>query len=369
MKHNGMMVLKRKAAVAAACVVFASVVWAPESLCRAQAQPSLPPGVQDVVKLAHAGMGDDVILAQVRSAGASYALNADQIIYLKDQGVSEAVIKALLPGNVPAVSTTPTATPPPVVETAASPPVDFNYFHDQLAPYGSWVEVEGYGQCWRPAAAADPNWRPYCDRGHWIYTDAGWCWQSDDTWGDIVFHYGRWYPASVGWVWVPGYDWAPAWVCWRHTEDYCGWAPLPPGAVFKAGVGLMFGGQLALDVDFGLGWSAFTFVPFDHFWDHDVHAFILPRGRADVVFRSSIVMNGYRMDHGHFIVEGLGHERVATLTHHDVRVEAPVFHDARIARRVEVETAIRHVDARSDDRKRDDSRRDSRDDRKDSRDR
>jgi hypothetical protein len=75
------------------------------------------------------------------------------------------------------------------------------------------------------------------------------------------------------------------------------------------------------------------------------------------------------MDHGHFIVEGLGHERVATLTHHDVRVEAPVFHDARIARRVEVETAIRHVDARSDDRKRDDSRRDSRDDRKDSRDR
>jgi hypothetical protein len=74
------------------------------------------------------------------------------------------------------------------------------------------------------------------------------------------------------------------------------------------------------------------------------------------------------MDQGHFIVEGLGHERIATLTHHDVRVEAPVFHDARIAWRVEVETALHHVEARSNDRKRDDSRRDGRDDRRDTRD-
>ncbi len=42
--------------------------------------PTLPPGVQDVVKLARAGLSDDVILAQIKSAGASYALTADQII-------------------------------------------------------------------------------------------------------------------------------------------------------------------------------------------------------------------------------------------------------------------------------------------------
>ena len=231
----------------------------------------------------------------------------------------------------------------------------------------SWVDVEGYGRCWRPAAASDPNWHPYCNRGHWIYSDAGWFWQSDDSWGDIVFHYGRWYLGSAGWVWVPGYDWAPAWVSWRHADAYCGWAPLPPAAVYRAGVGLVFGGHVAFDVDFGLGLSAFTFVSFDHFWDRDVHAFVLPRERADAVFRSSVVMNGYRVDHGHFIVEGLGHERVAALTHREVRVEAPVFHDARIAHHVEAETAIRHVDPRSYDRKPADRRRDSRDDRKDSR--
>ena len=59
---------------------------------------SLPPGVQEVLKLAHAGISEDIILAQVKSSGASYSLSADQIIYLSGQGVSQTVIKALLPG-------------------------------------------------------------------------------------------------------------------------------------------------------------------------------------------------------------------------------------------------------------------------------
>jgi hypothetical protein len=42
---------------------------------------------------------------------------------------------------------------------------------------------------------------------------------------------GRWAKVrNVGWIWVPGSTWAPAWVSWRQTEssDYVGWAPLPP---------------------------------------------------------------------------------------------------------------------------------------------
>ncbi len=31
-----------------------------------------------------------------------------------------------------------------------------------------------------------------------------------------------------GWFWVPGDEWAPAWVDWRYGDDYIGWAPLPP---------------------------------------------------------------------------------------------------------------------------------------------
>ena len=181
--------------------------------------------------------------------------------------------------------------------------------------------MPGYGLCWQPAVVVtDLAWRPYFNQGHWIYTDSGWSWQSDYPWGDIVFHYGRWWRFNEHWVWVPGYDWAPAWVCWREADGYCGWAPLPPTATYKVGVGLFFNGKLALDVDFGLGMDAFTFVSYDHFWDHDLHLFLLPPDRLAVVFRGSRLANGYRMDQGRFVIEGLGHDHIAALTHHDVMV-------------------------------------------------
>jgi hypothetical protein len=176
--------------------------------------------------------------------------------------------------------------------------------------------------CWEPTATiADPFWRPYLNQGHWIYTDAGWSWQSDYSWGAVPFHYGRWTLFNAHWVWVPGYDWAPAWVCWRQADESCGWAPLPPGATFTAGVGLSFNGHLAVDVDFGLGVEAFTFVGYDHFWDYNLHPFLLPRDRIEFAFRGSHIMNGYRMDHGRFIVEGLGRDHMGAFTHREVRVD------------------------------------------------
>ena len=184
----------------------------------------------------------------------SYNLSADQILYLNSQGVSQNVIKALMQNNGPgtsvygfhhparAPSSPPPVTPSPALTPAPGPmsslggPPGFDSFRAQLAPYGAWMEMPGYGMVWRPTVAAtDPYWRPYCDQGHWIYTDDGWSWQSDYPWGNIAFHYGRWFRDGLGWAWVPGYDWAPAWVCWRHSEGYSGWAPLPPGAVFRGG--------------------------------------------------------------------------------------------------------------------------------------
>jgi hypothetical protein len=96
--------------------------------------------------------------------------------------------------------------------------------------------------------------------------------------------------------------------------------------VFRAGVGLTFGGHLAVDVDFGLGVDMFTFVPYDRFWNHNLHAYLLPRERVGIFFGRSVIMNGYRLDHGRFVVEGIGRERMATLTHHDVRVDIVVGH-------------------------------------------
>src|SRR5712671_623307 len=105
-------------------------------------------------------------------------------------------------------------------------------FYDPLASYGSWVEVSSYGRCWHPQVATD--WRPYSD-GHWEWTDVGWYWVSDDPWSWACYHYGSWvYDSHYGWIWVPGTEWAPAWVTWRQSDDYIGWAPCGPGGVVLA---------------------------------------------------------------------------------------------------------------------------------------
>ena len=58
---------------------------------------------------------------------------------------------------------------------------------------------------------------------------AGWAWASDESFGWAVYHYGRWgWSPAVGWMWVPGSIWAPAWVSWRYGGGYIGWAPLGP---------------------------------------------------------------------------------------------------------------------------------------------
>jgi hypothetical protein len=107
--------------------------------------------------------------------------------------------------------------------------VSLNFFYDNLSPYGSWIDVDGYGYCFQPSVAVDnADWRPYAD-GYWAYTDVGWTWVSYEDFGWATYHYGRWTDlADYGWVWVPGYEWGPAWVSWRTGGDYVGWAPLPP---------------------------------------------------------------------------------------------------------------------------------------------
>ena len=106
--------------------------------------------------------------------------------------------------------------------------VSYQTFYDELAPYGQWVNDPEYGNVWVPNEGGD--FRPYGNRGHWVMTEYGNTWVSEDPWGWACYHYGRWtYNPYYGWIWVPGYEWAPAWVSWRFGGGYCGWAPLAPG--------------------------------------------------------------------------------------------------------------------------------------------
>ncbi|MDA0813056.1 MAG: hypothetical protein O3C21_11810, partial [Verrucomicrobia bacterium] len=117
-----------------------------------------------------------------------------------------------------------------VVENADVEPDAVDVYYDDLAPYGEWLETDVYGSVWQPAGIGNEssNWRPYSD-GAWVDSDEGWEWRSNEPFGEICYHYGRWVLlADCGWVWVPGFDWAPAWVAWRAADGIAGWAPLPP---------------------------------------------------------------------------------------------------------------------------------------------
>ena len=137
-------------------------------------------------------------------------------------------------------------------------------FYQPLESYGAWVDVGSYGRCWHPRSIGT-DWQPYTI-GHWEWTDAGWYWVSDEPWGWACFHYGSWYQApQVGWVWIPGTEWAPAWVSWRYSDDYIGWAPCGPGrSVISA--------------------SFFTFCDVHRFQDHF-------RGRRDFVVNNTTIIN------------------------------------------------------------------------------
>lgn len=106
----------------------------------------------------------------------------------------------------------------------ASAPPDFG---PALAAYGSWMLVPGLGLAWRPASVP-LDWAPYRD-GSWSWTRRGWYWVTEEPWGEVTYHYGRWtVDPGRGWVWLPGREWATSWVTWRWNRDVVGWAPLPP---------------------------------------------------------------------------------------------------------------------------------------------
>ena len=160
-------------------------------------------------------------------------------------------------------------------------------FYDQLDPSGDWLEVEGYGYVFRPTAAGDRHWRPYMD-GAWLRSDQGWVWKSNEPFGWATYHYGRWIRLNKrGWVWVPGSEWAPAWVAWRANEDYIGWAPLPPEAYSPNGF------NFAVDDYYDIGASSYVFVTRRNFTGGKTYAgrFVDPDRNGRIVAETENVTN------------------------------------------------------------------------------
>ncbi len=124
----------------------------------------------------------------------------------------------------------------PQTSHAQQATVSLQLFYDQLSPHGKWARHPDYGYIWIPRVHA--TFSPYSSDGHWIFTEEGWTWISDYSWGWAPFHYGRWTRDNYyGWVWIPDTEWAPAWVSWRRSAGYFGWAPMGPGISVNIAIG------------------------------------------------------------------------------------------------------------------------------------
>jgi len=314
-----------------------------------QLPPNLPEPAREIVKLSHSQVDDGVVTNFIANIREPFHLDAEQIVYLRDLGLTPAVLEALLareqqlesavkeppsataaaspapaPANGPSVAATvypggkPELAPPqvsPAVETAptAEPPpaepsqVNYNFFYDSLAPYGNWFTVPTYGYVWQPTCAViTPGWRPYWNNGCWNWCDSGWYWNSYYSWGWAPFHYGNWVSApGRGWCWVPGSTWSPSWVTFRYGGGYCGWAPLPPGCGVSTGVGLTWGGS-GVGVSFGFGFAAgdYCWTPTSYFTAPNCWAYGVYGSGVNQIYNNSTVINNYVVGNNNTVING-----------------------------------------------------------------
>ncbi len=165
----------------------------------------------------------------------------------------------------------------------------YDTFYSHLEPYGDWHETPDYGYVFQPrVAVGSRNWRPYTN-GRWVFTDVGWTWVSAEPFGWATCHYGRWARLRhVGWVWVPGHEWAPAWVSWRKSDNYVGWAPLPPAANFDRRAGIHHWADNYYDI----GPEEYAFVPTNEFGAQRLEQIVVPRERnVTIIAQTTNVTN------------------------------------------------------------------------------
>jgi hypothetical protein len=152
-----------------------------------QAAPQLSYGVSQVVQLAHANIGEDVIVNYIQNSGNAYGLDANQILYLKQQGVSDRIINTMLDQRsrvtaaAQAVQTAPqpnssdangaqipTTTPPPSVSYVQTAPPQtvyvipdtqtYDYYANYYQPYYPYYGYYGWPY---PAVSLSFGWGGY----------------------------------------------------------------------------------------------------------------------------------------------------------------------------------------------------------------
>jgi hypothetical protein len=198
----------------------------------ATAAPYLSPATTQVLHLTQAKVSDSTIIAYVENSSTMYGLNADQIIYLKQQGVSDGVLNAMLNQSSKVAAEVAAQTPPNygqgtppeqsstavVQPTTAAPSAVYTVPDSQTANYNAWASQYSYPYYY-PYYAYYPYYYPYY---YWPATFSfyygypwyGWGWHGGywhgGTWAGGTWHGGTWSGGS-GWhggsTWSGGSGW------------------------------------------------------------------------------------------------------------------------------------------------------------------
>jgi len=160
----------------------------------------LPYGVEDVLKLSRANVSEDIILNYIQNSGTIYNLGPQDLVYLRDQGVSDHVLNAMLNQRkvVEAAAQTAQSTVAPGVPDASMVPIAPTYTDSAPAPmetqaapaaassvyvipypqaaaayygYASYYPYYGYRYC-SPSVVVGVGYGGYCYRGHNYYGHA-----------------------------------------------------------------------------------------------------------------------------------------------------------------------------------------------------
>jgi hypothetical protein len=107
----------------------------------------------------------------------------------------------------------------------------YSYGGSDLAYYGNFFSVPGYGTMWQPYFAGI-GWDPFMD-GAWVFNPGwGYGWVSAYPWGWTPYHYGNWlFLSGYGWAWQPGGLWTPWYTQPRLVNSPSGFVvPRAPGS-------------------------------------------------------------------------------------------------------------------------------------------